>query len=856
VKMSSFQRTSRRSTWAALPLALGALACGEDEKLGAVMLAISTDLYIDKDVDRVDVVIQPENGPMQSLPFNLFPALDGKFLPGTFSIVEGSTPGEFVRVRIIARKQNTARVVREAALRVPRERTALLSMPIQWLCDGHVRPDGQLARSNCDEGQTCLGGSCQPDAIDETTLPDYAAADVFGGGNATGGGDCFDTMPCFEINSAPPLDLDTCVLDTEISDELNVAIWLPAGSDGHCNNAECWVPLDAAPLTGWAAAEDGSGVQLPPAVCQHVREGGASVRVSRECASKTVGTPTCGQWTLVGTQPGGDDPIDGAPLVVTNLTLAEELETATNRLARTVARACAAITEQSPPAEPTAAEVGALCEGARSRLAPLTPLDWFHVTTRCWPDATRQLACERACDESCDPGTLATRCAPDRIVGECSSTCDSRECLGSDRRSAACAGACDGTCKGTCAGTCIGQCTGNCDATGADGAYCVGYCDAMCSGLCQGRCEGSCEGGCDGDPNQPVAECGAGTSCRGSCAGDVASPVCHDTLTPNPCSLGADCAADCVSIGNLGVACEPATAWLMPRVGLDAMLKATLEQSLSELVTVHEVEAAAIGEQAQRIAEQLQGTAATSGEPLRTAQALVSVRAAGEMLQAITNGTRAVVEAAGQPRDTPGPAAPSAECNPIAASGRDGLIDDFEDGNGQISLRDGRNGVWHVFHDSSEGGDISLEEPPLPDDGGVNGSIHAMHVSGSGFLDWGAGVGLELRGRVLPYDVSAHQGIRFWARGEPSLRLVFVQQDLATGYACSTCSVGSSECGIFYGTEVTLTPDWSEFTIPWSALSQYAAGSTRFGVDRLLMIKFEAPPTARFEFWLDDVSFY
>ena len=68
--------------------------------------------------------------------------------------------------------------------------------------------------------------------------------------------------------------------------------------------------------------------------------------------------------------------------------------------------------------------------------------------------------------------------------------------------------------------------------------------------------------------------------------------------------------------------------------------------------------------------------------------------------------------------------------------------------------------------------------------------------------------------------------------------------------------MGSSECGIFYGTEVTLTPDWSEFTIPWSALTQYAEGSTRFGVDQLLMIKFEAPPTDRFEFWLDDVSFY
>jgi len=847
----------QRSSWTALPLALAALACGEDEKLGSVMLAISTDLYIDKDVNRVDVVVQPENGPMQTQQFNLFPALDGKFLPGTFSIIEGSTPGEFVRVRIIARKEGFVRVVREAALRVPRQRTALLSMPIQWLCDGHVRPDGQLARSNCDEEHTCLAGSCQPDAVDEATLPDYEPEDVFGGGNATGGGSCFDTMECFEINSAPPLDLDRCVLDTEVTDDLNVAIWLPAGSDGHCSNAECWVPLDAAEMTGWAAAEDGSGVQLPAAVCDHVRGGGASVRVSRECASKTVGTPTCGQWTLVGTEPGGEAPIDGAPLVVTNLTLADELGTATERLARTVATACGAITEQSPPDEPTVAEVRALCEGARSRIAELTPLDWYHVTTRCWPDATRQLACERACDERCDPGNVVTRCEPAQVAGTCSDTCDSRECLGSDRRAASCPGACDGTCKGTCAGTCVGQCTGECDASGADGAYCVGFCEGMCSGLCQGRCEGTCEGTCDGDPNQPVPVCSPGAQCRGGCAGDYRSPVCHSPLTESPCELDPECAADCVAMGNLGVACEPATSWFMPRTELEPTLKQGLELALPELITVHEVEAPAIAAQAQRLGEQLQGTAATSDEPLRTAQALVRVQAAGAMLEAITRGTRDVVEAVGEPRDTPGSGTPpSVDCAPAAGSGSDGLIDDFEDGDTQIRVSDARDGYWHVVRDGSAGAQLTMGEPPVPESSGANGSSQAMHLGGEGFLDWGAGFSLELRQEERPYDASAYQGIRFWARGAPSLRVVFLQQNLANGGACGTCPPGSSECGVFYGTQVALQDDWTEYSIPWRELGQFAAGGTAFGPDQLLLIKFEAPATARFEFWLDDVSFY
>ena len=291
--MSTFKL---RSSYGALALGVASLACGGDEKLGSVMLAISTDLYIDKDVSRVDIIVQPEHGPTQQTQFNLAPGLDGQYLPGTFAIIEGSTPGEFLRVRIVARQGSFARVVREAALRVPRQRTALLSMPIQWLCDGHVRQEGQVTRSNCDEGETCSKGACAPDAVDETTLPDYEAAAVFGGGDPTGGGECFDTVPCFEINSEPALDLDTCVLDTEVSDDLNIGIRLPVGSAGHCSNAECWVPLDASAQSGWEPIEGGGRVQLPPAVCGHVRDEGASVRVSHECASKACRDPDL--WPL------------------------------------------------------------------------------------------------------------------------------------------------------------------------------------------------------------------------------------------------------------------------------------------------------------------------------------------------------------------------------------------------------------------------------------------------------------------------------------------------------------------------------------------------------------------------------
>lgn len=852
-----------RWLWLWLPLLLAPLACGQEEQRGTLMLAISTDMYIDKDVSRVDIVVQPENGPTQSSQFNLFPGLDGKFLPGTFSIVEGNTPGEFVRVRIIARKGTFARVVREAALRLPRARTAMLSMPIQWLCDGHVRQEGQLSRSNCDEGQTCIAGTCQTEAVDETTLPDYLPEDVFGGGNATGGGTCFDTVSCFEVNSEPALDVDSCVLDTEVGDDLNVAIWLPAGSDGHCTNAECWVPLDAAPQSGWSAIEGGSRVQLPTAVCEHVRDDGARVRVSRQCPTKTLSIPTCGDWTLVGTEPGDDNVLDGAPLIVTHIGLADELQTAGERLARTAASACSAITGASPPTEPTPEELTQRCDAAASLVGGVAPLDWYHVTSRCWPDAARRLACERGCDETCDPGTVLDRCESAAVAGACSGTCDSRQCLGNDVVPVDCPGACDGTCSGACDGDCIGECSAGCDATSADGAYCVGRCEGLCNGLCQGRCEGTCEGTCDGDPNQAVPECGAGAQCRGGCAGDYTSPVCHGLLTPNRCDLDAACAEDCVSIGNLGVACEPATSWLMPQAGLDEALRTALEGALAELVTVRQVEAPALLLQAQRIAEALQATATSSNEPLRSAQALARVRATSTLIEAAAGGAVDVLDAAGPPRDTPGPSTPNLDCTPRVASGTPARIDDLEDGNSQVLLDDGRDGSWHVVRDGTAEAQLSLSEPPLPEGGGANGSSQALHVSGSGFTDWGAGLSLELRRQGLPYDASTFEGIKFWARGTPSLRVVFVQQNLSTGHACTTCPSGSAECGLFYGTTLPLTADWTEFTIPWSMLGQLSTntarpetGATPFAPDELMLIKFEAPAPERFEFWLDDVSFY
>ena len=188
----------------------------------------------------------------------------------------------------------------------------------------------------------------------------------------------------------------------------------------------------------------------------------------------------------------------------------------------------------------------------------------------------------------------------------------------------------------------------------SEDGYCAGRCTGTCTGLCQGRCEGTCQGHCDGDPNLPVAACTENSQCRGGCAGSYEAPVCNSPLTDSPCGLDAECAADCRGIGAIGVACEPAVSWVLPKNGVAPAIRTAIARALGELIPVRDVEAPALLQEASRIAERLQATAGTSGDALGAANALQRVRAAADLLDAAGSGAVDVVDAAGEPRDTAG----------------------------------------------------------------------------------------------------------------------------------------------------------------------------------------------------------
>ncbi|MES1157557.1 MAG: hypothetical protein ABUL67_00530, partial [Haliangium ochraceum] len=309
-------------------------------------------------------------------------------------------------------------------------------------------------------------------------------------------------------------------------------------------------------------------------------------------------------------------------------------------------------------------------------------------------------------------------------------------------------GACGGSCTGSCEGDCFGECQGACGVPTLDGG-CAGACLGTCVGLCQGRCEGTCAGTCDGDPNLEIAACSDGAQCRGGCAEAYEAPVCQSPLSDTPCTLDADCAADCRAAGRINLSCQPSGAWVQPSLTLDETAAARIGDALAALLPINDVEAATLLDEANTLGQELSDMAMGGDDRLESANALVRVRDAVDLLRAAANGANAVIEAVGDPRATPGPVGPGLDCTPAEASGTRPLIDDFEDGNTQALVQDGRDGYWHIVRDNS-GGQLSMQEPPVPESGGANDSSKAMHLEGSGFTEWGAGLSLDLRQGAPP----------------------------------------------------------------------------------------------------------
>jgi len=287
------------------------LSC-EGEELpppGQLMLVFNTDMKLPDDVSSVVLEVTSFGSTIFS---NEYQVGAGKLLmPSTFGIVVGEDPSTPVRVRLIGFQGSAPRVLREVVTTVPEDRIAMLRMPIQWLCEGTAVSDGSGIdpkdpagiTTTCGDEETCLAGTCASADVDSSTLPDYSAEKVFGGGSTPEDGSCFDTLACFA--SAETVEVDEGCTVADPGGDVNVAMVLPAGGDGICDAQRCLIPLSGESETGWQRG-DGK-LALPSAVCDRIAEGRVEgVQVSAACSVKTDAIPTCGSWSNVGTGGAGD----------------------------------------------------------------------------------------------------------------------------------------------------------------------------------------------------------------------------------------------------------------------------------------------------------------------------------------------------------------------------------------------------------------------------------------------------------------------------------------------------------------------------------------------------------------------
>ncbi len=187
----------------------------------------------------------------------------------------------------------------------------------------------------------------------------------------------------------------------------------------------------------------------------------------------------------------------------------------------------------------------------------------------------------------------------------------------------------------------------------------------------------------------------------------------------------------------------------------------------------------------------------------------------------------------------------------------DGMLDDGEDGNGQIIKKNGRDGYWFTFADT-EGTKIEPRGPFEMTEGGRPGappSHNHAYVSGRtapAGKSLYAGVGFALTNPKMPFDLSRAQGIQFWAKGPGRVR--FKMPDINTDPTGDRCT----DCYNDFGVDIYLSDHWERYTVPFDAMEQQPGWGDRaphLASGGVMAVQWQfTTPDAEFELAFDDIA--
>jgi hypothetical protein len=179
-------------------------------------------------------------------------------------------------------------------------------------------------------------------------------------------------------------------------------------------------------------------------------------------------------------------------------------------------------------------------------------------------------------------------------------------------------------------------------------------------------------------------------------------------------------------------------------------------------------------------------------------------------------------------------------------SGEAPLIDDFEDGDGAVSVRDRRSGFWQLVTDRNEKG-----PGPFTIEPSKSGHGFAMHWTGPEFREWGSS--LEYPFPTHCYDASAYRGLTFRAKGPGRVYVSAREVSVVPEHLQGTCK---ADCFNSHLKLVVLSDKWQRFEVPWSELQQRGYGRPEVDVTSLHSLQFLVrPEDSPFDVWIDDVAF-
>lgn len=192
------------------------------------------------------------------------------------------------------------------------------------------------------------------------------------------------------------------------------------------------------------------------------------------------------------------------------------------------------------------------------------------------------------------------------------------------------------------------------------------------------------------------------------------------------------------------------------------------------------------------------------------------------------------------------------------------MIDDFEDGDGEILPNEGRRGAWYSDNDGTGTQTPRTNQALLPSllNPARDGSKRGLHTSGGPFSSWGALIGTSLtssRGAAQPYDLSRYSGIRLWLRsgGTSTTLAKRVRVNLLT--PATTAGGGCSVCGDNFGAEAPLTSEWQLVEVLLSSMKQQGFGMPRLtspDLKRVTGLQLAFPKNVSFDLWVDDIELF